>query len=279
MKRSIFCISAALILAAVNLSSAQTHLIDEKLFAWIEQHGAEQLKQRLNRVRQQYHDSPIPLYLEGYLEIDAREAADIYQKIAAKFPKSRYAEAAMMKLGEYFFITKSYQRARYWFDKIADQFPDSDFLALAYFYSGICSKVLGDDKLAKRSLEKFLKKFPNHQFADFARKAIARPANQQVTATPAGSIEDALKGTKVEAPQNLEVYSVQIGAFSKRKNAIRLREKYDFLGEPIEIVPSSAGDKILYLVHIGKFSRRAEAENFANHLKKAYGLTFRIVKK
>lgn len=258
---------------------SQTQLIDEKLFEWMNEHSRQELEQRLERIKSQYSNSPIPFYLEAYLTEDGERAAEIYQKIIHQFPKSRYSEAAMIKLGQFFFISKSYQRARYWFNKLVKDFPDSKYLALAYFYSGVSSKTLGDEKLAKETLEKFLKKFPDHQFAFYAQRIMSIPLQENPSPASDEPLEDALKKSNITVPESKKIFSVQIGAFSERKNAIRLKEKYSFLNQPIKIVTNAFGNKILYLVHVGKFASRSEAENFANDLKTNYGLNFRIVEK
>ncbi len=259
---------------------AQTQDIDERLFEWLESHSREELIGRLEKVRAQYPNSPIPLYLEAYLELDGNKAAMIYQKIAEQFPDSRYAEAAMMKLGEYFFITKSYQRARFWFDKLVKKFSKSKFEPIARFYSGVCSQILNDKKAAEKSFKKFLKKFPEHRFASAARKCLEMiKSGTGETEIPDEPIEAVIEPPKMTEKFTESIYTVQIGAFSKRENAIKLRERLSSLEYSIRIVPSVRKNVTLYLVRVGDFANKSDAENYGNFLKKKYNLPFRIVKK
>ncbi|NOZ61098.1 MAG: tetratricopeptide repeat protein [Calditrichaeota bacterium] len=259
---------------------AQNQDIDERLFEWVENNSREQLKQRLEKIRSQLPDSPIPLYLEAYLETDGEKAAAIYQKVAENFPDSHYAEAAMMKLGEYFFITKSYQRARFWFDKVVKKFSRSKYAPGASYFSAVCSRMLGDKKKAEKTFKKFIKKYPNHFFTKNAQRAVEqmRSGGKEPVISPE-PIENIFQ--KPEAPPQSEnrPFTVQVGAFRDQGNAFRIKEKLASLQYSVEIVPRIVSGRKLYLVRVGSFADKQQAENYGNFLQERFDLSFRVVKK
>jgi hypothetical protein len=58
-------------------------------------------------------------------------------------------------------------------------------------------------------------------------------------------------------------FTLQLGAFGLKENAERLRERIKVTWDDVEIVPANKGTTMLYLVWLGHFKDRAEAEAFA----------------
>ncbi|OQX85641.1 hypothetical protein B6D60_07515 [candidate division KSB1 bacterium 4484_87] len=259
---------------------AQKQDIDARLFEWLENNSREELAQRLEKVRVQLPNSPIPLYLEAYLELDGEKAATVYQKVAENFPESHYAEAAMMKLGQYFFIKKSYQRSRFWFDKVVKKFSKSKFIPVASYFSAVCSRILGDKKKAEKTFKKFIKKYPDHLFANDAQRALEqmRSGTDSLVVSPE-PIEEVFQLPNTQnRPEDLP-FTVQVGAFTDRRNAVRLQEKFSSLQYEVKIVPRIISGKRLFLVHVGAFASDRQAKQYGGFLQERFGVSFRVVKR
>jgi len=70
---------------------------------------------------------------------------------------------------------------------------------------------------------------------------------------------------------------LQVGSFSQEDNAKRIAENLRQAGYRSPVVTqASVGEKLLYVVHLGPYSDRAEAETIADQIKTAYGLTATI---
>ncbi|RMG73610.1 MAG: hypothetical protein D6710_03125 [Nitrospirae bacterium] len=62
--------------------------------------------------------------------------------------------------------------------------------------------------------------------------------------------------------KEINYYSIQVGAFSKRSDAERLKKRLSSKGYTV-FINSSKGGKILYRVRVGRFIKRADAEKVA----------------
>lgn len=73
-------------------------------------------------------------------------------------------------------------------------------------------------------------------------------------------------------------YSVQIGAFSKKANALKSYSQYKNKGYSIFMYSTKKQAKTMFLVRIGRFSTKKQAVHYAQKLKKAEKLDFYVVK-
>jgi tetratricopeptide (TPR) repeat protein len=81
-------------------------------------------------------------------------------------------------------------------------------------------------------------------------------------AVEAGAI---LGGNKKKAARGK--FGVQVGAFSRKPNAVALKKEWDRKGRPASILSRKMGSLSLYAVLLGPFETREEAEREANSIK------------
>jgi len=72
-------------------------------------------------------------------------------------------------------------------------------------------------------------------------------------------------------------FTIQIGAFSDRKNAERLKQKLDRSYKNVYISPYSIGNEVLYRVRVGRCSTLEESIKYDNFLiQKGFSDAFAI---
>jgi rare lipoprotein A len=64
-------------------------------------------------------------------------------------------------------------------------------------------------------------------------------------------------------------YTVQVGSFTERTSAERLRDRVARISSEVSVVRARVGDSTYYRVRVGVFSDRADAESEAQRLRRA----------
>lgn len=255
----------------VSLASAQD--LEEKLIEWLETTSRQEIAIRLNHVKQQYADSPAPLYLEAFIETNGNRALSLYKSLVTEYPDSRYSEYAMLRIGQYYFLNESYVSSRQWFENFIDRFPKSNHAAKAKYFSALCFWGSGENIKAEKELKKLIKNYPEDSFAALARQEL----NTMSTKSENNSVP--LLKADENVSEGLDSYAVQIGAFSDQENALKLKHALYQKGYQSTVVTKFVSGQKLYLVWLGQFVTKNEAEKFGNQFQNQYGGSFRVVKK
>ena len=115
----------------------------------------------------------------------------------------------------------------------------------------------GRKDLAHQSYEAALSKFPDSEETDYARQRLV----ELRSFAPAGFLP-----LRQMAMEEIPVYSVQVGSFSKQANAEELVKRLSRSEFDVR-VDSNSSDP-LYRVRVGKFTSRQEAEALQTRLKR-----------
>jgi tetratricopeptide (TPR) repeat protein len=87
------------------------------------------------KIQTQYLQSnpndPSVLFLDAVLTHDGDAAAGKYSKIAEKFPKSKYADAAVYRLYSYYYAKGLYEKAKQHYNRLKIDFPQSPYTIIA----------------------------------------------------------------------------------------------------------------------------------------------------
>ena len=76
-------------------------------------------------------DSPSIMFLEGVLTNDGNKAVVTYSKVVDKYPKSRYADAALYRVFSFNYAIGDYDKAKKNLDKLKSDYPVSPYLKIA----------------------------------------------------------------------------------------------------------------------------------------------------
>lgn len=76
-------------------------------------------------------NSPSVLFLEGVLTDDGEKALITYSKILDKYPKSKYADAALYRIFSYYYAAGEYYNAKKCLGDLKKDYPTSPYIKIA----------------------------------------------------------------------------------------------------------------------------------------------------
>ncbi|MBI3333817.1 MAG: SPOR domain-containing protein [Candidatus Omnitrophica bacterium] len=117
------------------------------------------------------------------------------------------------------------------------------------YLQGVSALKLDDAELARASLERLIRRHPDGRWAARARELLES--------------DDLL-------------FSVQVGAFRTRENALRLKAELERRGYPAAVNRAEMGGDEFHRVRVGRFSKREEAEEERKRLD-AQGFPGKVV--
>ena len=129
--------------------------------------------------------SPSELMSEGMKNMDRgnyEDATEAFQRIKDRYPYSRFALDAEMKMAEAFYLRKEFDEAFDAYDEFEKLHPKNKNLPYVIYQKGMCHlrRVSTRDRdqshtlKAKEEFERLVRRFPRDDYANRARKSIRR---------------------------------------------------------------------------------------------------------
>jgi hypothetical protein len=224
-----------LFLIQANIYSQDTDITN--YLKQIEDGQRTQVSDKLELLKKKYPDSPSIMFLEGVLTEDGQQAVSTYTGLLNKYPKSRYADAALYRICGYYYAIGKYSYAKKYLNRLKLNYPQSPYIKLA-------DKVLP----AKDDL-----------------------IEQGKSMSP--EIDETQPSIELENYK----YTIQAGAFTVAENAKSLEAELDSAGYYTKNEVKSVAGTSFHIVYAGKFVTLNDAEAFLKLLNKKYGLNGRIV--
>ncbi|MFZ5515675.1 MAG: SPOR domain-containing protein [Candidatus Zhuqueibacterota bacterium] len=247
----------------------------------LEKSGRLELLNKLDSVKEKYPNSPIPQYLEAYLEQDADRAVLLYRSVIDNYSNSPYAVSARLKIAKYYYAKGSYISARQELDQVSKKFPNSSFIPETKFLAARCLMATGNYSIAEEEFKHIIRTYPHSPYKSDAREElkliIEKFKQMKDDSEPARRQESRDEFPKTEIVA--ERYTIQIGAYSDERNANRQRDFYSHQGYDASVRSKHANNRRLYVVWIGDFASRDEAMRFGEDFKSRNGLSFQVVPK
>ena len=166
-------------------------------------------------------------------------ASDIFEIILKEFKESKFKEEAKLGLADTYFLRSDYNKAQGCYKELMDENPRTRLRPIIYYRLSQIGFKKGDTQTAKAYLDKLNQDSPLN---------LETKINKELY-----SLSDIY-------------YTVQVGAFSNRRNAQNLSQKLIQKGYPAYVEETSAQDKVVYRVRAGKFKLRQEAQELENKL-------------
>jgi tetratricopeptide (TPR) repeat protein len=202
----------------------------------IENGKADEVRNELTGLKEKYPESPSVMFLEGVLTENGQQAVVIYQKIVDEFPESDYADAALYRTYSYYYALGLYESANKKLEQLIKQYPESPYI-----------------KIAKQN------QLP-------LTPEITQEDNQTVqTDSTTQKTEDNYK------------YTIQAGAFSNRPNAEALQNKFEKSGIYSELKDKLVAGTTFHVVYVGKFINEDDAETFLKTINDKFELSGRVI--
>ena len=97
----------------------------------IEAGNKNDVEEKLPSLISKYPDNPSIMFLEGVLTKDGEKALVTFSKILDKYPKSKYADAALYRIFSYYYASGEYYNAKKCLDELKSEYPGSPYIKLA----------------------------------------------------------------------------------------------------------------------------------------------------
>lgn len=172
--------------------------------------------------------------------------------------KKIYPNSVNLKFLEANLIEDAEKAVKIYYD-IALNHPDNEFSDEALFKVFQYHYAKGDYEQAKKELERLKSLYP---YSPYAGVNVNFPVEVGVKTTS----DVKSTGAKVRCD-----YSLQVGAFADKSNAEREKKFFEDNGYDVELRTKFKDGKLLYLVHIGCFLDRREAEKLKTEIKSKFG--------
>lgn len=199
------------------------------------------------------------LYTAGVVAGNADSARMYLRRVSIEFPRSTWADKALLRLAQLAFATGDVTAARRAAERVVEDYPTSPVLADAAFWAGRAHFEQGNVEEGCRYLAR-AETAASHNFELTNRIRYYRQRCAAMAVT-----RDTLARDTIEP--GLVTYAVQVAAVGNPKAADNVMRQLAGNGFDPHIV----ADGGLFKVRVGRFATRAEADALVARLKTAIG--------
>ncbi len=232
---------------------------------------------------QSYPNNPKMLFLKGLLEVDGEKAMQTFVKIYNNHPTSEYGDDAVMKVSEYYYTSGLYVKATEWLKKMPLYYTRSEHIerALKLFMNSLI--VSGNKDTAIFYSQVFKKQFPLIDVDEKINSLLRSYGNDNKISQEYGSSEHRVNDKFENQIHNKKIikdtneFSLQSGAFGAKENAEKQRLILNNAGFDARVIDLKRNKNRLYVVRIGFYDTKEEAENIANKIKSKLDLSTIVV--
>ena len=251
MNKIIFLIFIFSILSSQNI---------DLYFSLIDEGELDGVKESLPELLSKYPENPGVLFLKALLNEDGDIAIKQYEDILKNYPRSVYAPESAMKIGEYFYARGLYTQAANLLKNIPTKYPRYTQMQRLTDLMINSFNAIGESDSAKYYALVINSMFPGIEI------------NIENKNNKLSQVFSFRKKTESLGP-----YVVQIGAFSSKDNAKRLKLQVSQLGHDVVIKKVDSNDKIYYAVRVNRYKSKTKAEEVGKEIKSKLGVNYRVL--
>jgi tetratricopeptide (TPR) repeat protein len=153
---------------------------------------------------------------------------------------------------------------------------------IASFKLGECYELLGDRAKSIEAYRTIASNFPRSFEAAQAKEKLLRLGRAKAERTNAAPPKGGEEGTAIEKGPVAEttpqaIYTIQFGAFGSKDAAERMAKRISSVIAEARVENVDTGDRILYRVRAGRYSKRDTAEQDAARAREKLGIPCTIV--
>ncbi len=192
------------------------------------------------RIAKDLRESDEALYYLGlsYIKIgDYPKARTFLRRLVRRFLDSLFYEPGMVKLADTYFLEDDYSRAKELYLEIEQRYSSDDFMPTVLLRLAQIASRQGKWDEKSKYIKRIKSKYPKASEMKFVK------------------VLEALG----------DFFTIQVGAFSVRKNALALVEELRDEYSPY-IVKEKKGNYLLYKVRVGRFKDRYDAQKVSSKL-------------
>ena len=226
----------------------------------LEKGNIKDVRETLPELTSKFPKDPGVLYLKSLLTEDGNSAIKQYKNIIKNHPESKYAPHSAMKLGEYFYAKGLYTQSANILKNIPPKYPRYQGMQRLTDLMINSFNAIGESDSAKYYSLIIKSMFPNVQ------------TNIKEDDNRLSQVFDFNKKIKSAGP-----YVVQIGAFSSKENAKRLKLQVSQLGHDVSINKVDSNGKTFFAVRINRYKSKRKAEEVGKDIKSKLGVNYRVL--
>ena len=210
---------------------------------------------------------PEALWIWGcaLLAMDQSDSALLqFDKIMKSFPASNWAGWAQLGKGDCHFADENYNQAVVEYNKVLDGGKDSGVFPFALSGLVSCFNQLENAEKALLYYNLLKERYPN------SLESVENPAEKM---SPKSKTKDKTQAERLAGVK----YTIQLGVFGIKENALRLRSRFEKQGYSIVIKSKVISGKKYSVVQLGLFTSYEEALKLKKTLESQTNESYRIV--
>jgi outer membrane protein assembly factor BamD (BamD/ComL family) len=225
-----------------------------------------------DRLLGEYHGSGLraeALYwlASSKLAIGAADTAAIYfRRLIDEYPGSSMMTWGQLGLIDALYMDQAYASAKKHCDDFLRTGADDALIPIAMFRLFEIHEALGKRQQAGEILEQLVSSHPDTYQGKQARRQLTEWGWSQT-------------GPPEEPEHGIGNYTIQVGAFSKRANAVNLESQLRSWGYQVEMIKRAGRHRTLYLIWAGRYRTRGEALDEAKKLERDRGLPYQVIQR
>ena len=229
-------------------------------FSLIEEGELDGVKESLPELLSKFPNDPGVLFLRATLTEDGESALEQYKYIAKNYPKSIYAPESAMKIGEYFYARGLYTQCASLLKNIPAQYPRYPQMQRLTDLMINSFNAIGEADSAKYYSLIIKSMFPTIE------------TNIEAKDNKLSQVFSFRKKNEKLGP-----YVVQMGAFSSKENARRLKLQISQLGHDVSINKVDSNGKTFFAVRVNRYKSKMQAEEIGKDIKSKLGVNYRVL--
>lgn len=223
-----------------------------ELEKYFEQENLQQLKNVLTSHATLPADDPSILFFRGFVEENPVVAVSYYQRLVNDFPRAKYADYALFRLGQYSYFIADYGQARRYFSRLILHYPQSELRDDAQYLYCQCIMAAGKTDSAKLFLKAFVQNVKRSPYVDAAILDLESLGGlSQQTLAPS---------TK---EKKSPVYTIQVASYRNQADAQTAIHKLARVFPNVSLGERTLGNTTYYLIFVGKFESKDKAAAYA----------------
>ena len=220
------------------------------------------VREQLPELVSKFPNDPDVMYLKALMTTDGIAALEQYSNLLDKFPESKYAPDAAIKIGEYFYARGLYTQASSYLSEVLTQYPNYPNVQRVIDLMVSSFQATGEEDSAKYYVYMYKSMFPGLDVSEYGY----RDTERRTEAT-------ALSSRVMEQKH----YVVQIGAFGSNANAKRLKLQVSQIGYSVIVAPVETNGRNLHAVRVVGYSSKKAADQAGRDIKKKLGIDYRVL--
>jgi len=226
----------------------------------LEKGNIKDVRETLPELISKFPNNAGVLYLKALTTVDGASSIKQYKNIIKNYSESKYAANSAMKLGEYFYARGLYTQSANLLKNIPHKYPRFQDMQRLTDLMINSFNAIGEGDSAK--------------YYGLIIKSMFPTINAEIK-------EDDMKLSQVfdfkKKKSNRGPYVVQIGAFSSKENAKRLKLQVSQLGHDVSINKVDSNGKTFFAVRVNSYNSKKKAENIGKDIKSKLGVSYRVL--